>query len=188
MTFKVADRIKNLPNYPFVAIQAEVNQLKAQGRKIYNMNMGSPDLPAPSWVIEKLAQSASLPNKHGYSGYQGIPAFRKAVADYYQREFDVTLDPDKEVLPLLGSKEGLMNMTLALVSKGDVVLAPTPAYPTYEMAGIVAEADVYMMPLKEENGFLPDLAAIPADIAKRARIMWVNYPNNPTGALASVAD
>jgi LL-diaminopimelate aminotransferase len=188
MAFKVADRIQHLPPYPFVAIQAEVRRLQQAGKKVYNMNMGSPDLPAPDWVIKKLAESAALPNKHGYSGYQGTPQFRQAVARYYQKEFNVELDPETEVLPVLGSKEGLANITLALASKGDVILAPNPGYPTYEAAAILAEAEAYIMPLKEENAFLPDLKAIPAEVAQRARMMWVNYPNNPTGALATVED
>jgi len=188
MALKVANRIANLPNYPFVAIDAEIRKLQAQGKNILKLTMGSPDLPAPPWVIEKLAQSANLPNKHGYSSYTGTPEFRQAVARYYQRTFGVELDADKEILPLIGSKEGLANITLALAGPGDVVLAPSPAYPTYEQAAILAEAETYIMPLEAKNRFLPDLDAIPADVVKRAKLMWVDYPNNPTGALATVDD
>jgi LL-diaminopimelate aminotransferase len=110
------------------------------------------------------------------------------VARYYKREFDVDLYPESEVLPLLGSKEGLMNLSLAVLSPGDVVLNPTPSYPTYEQGGIMTEAEVFHMPLIKENNFFPDLNAIPEDIAQRARILWLNYPNNPTGAMCSVDD
>lgn len=188
MAFRVAKRIENLPNYPFVKVNAEVRKLQEQGKEIYKMNMGSPDLPPPQHVIDTLNSQSQLPNKHGYSGYRGTPAFRQAVADYYKAQFDVDLNPDTEILPLLGSKEGLVNFTLAMVSPEDVVLYPNPSYPTYEMAAILAEAERYMMPLTFENNYLPDLDAIPTDVADRAKLLWVNYPNNPTGALASVDD
>jgi len=188
MAFKVSRRIENLPNYPFVKVNAEVRKLQAEGKEIFKMNMGSPDLPPPPHVIEQLSASAALPNKHGYSGYRGTPAFREAVANYYKEQFDVDIDPETEVLPLLGSKEGLVNFTLAMVSPEDTVLVPNPSYPTYEMAAILAEADRYVMPLTFDNNYLPDLDAIPADVAEKAKLLWVNYPNNPTGALASIED
>lgn len=188
MSFRIAPRIQKLPNYPFVAIEAEVRRLRAQGRDIVRIDMGSPDLPPPPHVIEQLSHSARQVNKHGYSGYRGIPEFRQAIARYYKRIFNVELDPDKEVLPVIGSKEGLMNLTLALAGPGDVVLCPSPAYPTYEAAAIMSEAEPYIMPLTQENNFLPDLDAIPEEVARRARILWVNYPNNPTGALAHLED
>jgi LL-diaminopimelate aminotransferase len=188
MAFRVAKRLENLPDYPFVAIQAEIRKLVNAGNEVFRMDMGSPDMPPPDFVIEKLAESARQPDKHGYSGYRGTPEFRQAVARYYKKEFDVDLDPESEVLPLLGSKEGLMNLSLAVLSPGDVVLNPTPSYPTYEQGGIMTEAEVFHMPLTKENNFFPDLNAIPEDIAQRARILWLNYPNNPTGAMCSVDD
>ena len=188
MSFRAAKRLDNLPNYPFVALQAKIRELQTAGKEVFRMDMGSPDLPPPDFVIEKLVESARQPDKHGYSGYRGTPEFRQAVARYYKNTFDVDLNPETEVLPLLGSKEGLMNLSIAVLSPGDVVLNPTPAYPTYEMGGRLTEAEVYNMPLTRENNFFPDLDAIPADVAARARILWLNYPNNPTGAMCTVED
>jgi LL-diaminopimelate aminotransferase len=188
MPLQVAERIRDLPNYPFVAINAQVRQLQEAGRKIYNMNMGSPDLPPPAWVVEALSTAAHNPHKHGYAGYQGLPAFRQAVARYYQKLFGVELDPEKEVLPLLGSKEGLVNMTLALVGSGDAVLIPNPAYPAYEMAARLAGGEPYLFPLLESENYLPNLDRLPVEVAERAKILWANYPHNPTGVVASLED
>ncbi|MFP4324155.1 MAG: aminotransferase class I/II-fold pyridoxal phosphate-dependent enzyme, partial [Anaerolineales bacterium] len=187
-TISVANRIQNLPNYPFVKISADVRALQAAGQNILRLDMGSPDLPPPAPVIEHLAQSARQPSKHGYAGYRGIPAFRAAVARYYKRMFGVVLDPESEVLPLLGSKEGIMNLTLALVNPGDTVLAPRPGYPAYEMTATFAGATIAGMRLSPEHNYLPDINQIPLEVAQAAKLMWVNYPNNPTGALASAED
>ena len=188
MAFRVAKRIDDLPNYPFVQISAKVNELQAQGKDIIRLDMGSPDLPPPQAVREHMAKMVMADNTHGYTGYRGVPEFRKAVAKYYKQLFDVDLNPNTEVLPLIGSKEGLVNMTLAVAGEGDVVLVPSLSYPAYAMGARLADADIFELPLTEENNYIADLSIIPADIAERARILWMNYPHNPTGVIASIDD
>jgi LL-diaminopimelate aminotransferase len=146
------------------------------------MDIGNPDLPPPEGVIEALCQSARQPGHHGYPGYRGLPALREAIAAYYRRRFGVGLDPDTGILPLIGSKEGIVNLALAYLDPGDLALVPDPGYAPYALGAALAGADVYAVPLLPERGFLPDLDAIPKDIADRAVLMWLNYPNNPTGA------
>lgn len=185
-TFPIAPRVQNLPDYPFAVIGQRLHELRMQGREIIQIDMGSPDLPPPTAVIETLATSASQPNKHGYAGYRGTPNFRKSVSRYYKNRFNIDLDPEREVLPLIGSKEGIVNFILATVGPGDVVLVPSLAYPAYAMGTQLAEAEVYIMPMRPENNFLPILEDIPEEIRQRAKLLWFNYPNNPTGALASL--
>jgi LL-diaminopimelate aminotransferase len=183
MTFPKASRVRNLPPYPFAVLGQRIKQLNANGGKpIIRMDVGSPDLPPPDFVINKLAEVAARPDVHGYSGYRGIPVFRQAVADYYQKRFNVNLDPDNEVLPLLGSKEGIVNLALATVNDGDVVLLPSLAYPAYIMGTMLAGADIYEMPITTDNGYFPVFEDIPQDVVDRAKLMWLSYPNNPTGA------
>ncbi len=178
-----AARLDNLPTYFFAVIAQRIQALQEQGIDIISLDIGSPDLPPPAPVIEALSNSAHQPNTHGYSGYRGIPAFRKAVANYYEKRFGVTLDPDKEVLPLLGSKEGIVNLSLAYLDHGDLALAPDISYPSYSMGARLAGSDVCWVPTSKET-FLPDLSSIPDSLADKAKLMWVNYPNNPTGATA----
>jgi LL-diaminopimelate aminotransferase len=184
----LADRLQNIPPYPFAAVAAEVRQLRSQGIDVIQLDIGSPDMPPPPHVIEKLCVSAQNPNQHGYGGFAGTPELRSAFASYYHRRFGVLLDPECEVLPLLGSKEGIVNIHLAMINPGDVVLVPDPGYIAYSRGAILAGGEPYLMPLLPENRFLPDLSAIPQHILRRARIMWINYPNNPTGALATLDD
>ena len=184
--FSLAARVENLPDYPFAIIGQRLHELRMQGRDIIQVDMGSPDLPPPSAVIQTLATVSSQPNKHGYAGYRGTPSFRKSVSRYYDNRFGIELDPEREVLPLIGSKEGIVNFMLAMVGPGDVVLVPSLAYPAYAMGAQLAEAEVYIMPMRPETNFLPVLEDIPEDIRQRAKLLWLNYPNNPTGALASL--
>ena len=156
--------------------------------EIIRLDMGSPDLPPAPFIIESLINEAKRDNAHGYAPYGGTPAFKQAVAFYYHNRFGVELDPSREVIGLIGSREGIFNLTQAIVNPGDWVLVPNPGYPTYQAGSDIAGAKVHFMPLQEENGFLPDLDAIPADVIKSARLMWINYPNNPTGATASMED
>ncbi len=179
-----ADRLRNLPPYVFARLGKRIRKLQAEGRDIIRLDIGAPDMPPADFIIEALNHSAWDPKKHSYAGYVGTPALRKATADYYARRFDVELDPDTEVLPLIGSKEGIANMALAYLDPGDLALVPDPGYPTYTMGARLAGAEPYPMPLLPENDFLPDMDAIPNDIADRARLMWISYPNNPTGAIA----
>ncbi|PJF44483.1 MAG: LL-diaminopimelate aminotransferase [Phototrophicales bacterium] len=185
-TLPVARRIAELPNYPFVAISQRIQELKAQGIHVTRMDMGSPDLPPPPIVIETMLQAVQRSDMHGYSNYRGTPAFRKAVARYYKRRFDVELDPDTEVLPLLGSKEGIVNLMLALVGEGDVVLVPSLSYPAYASGAHLAQAEVVTLPMRPENGFLPVLEDIPQQARQKARLLWLNFPNNPTSAFCSL--
>ncbi len=161
-----------------------MNGVKARGVDVIRLDIGNPDLPPDGAVIEALYASAKRPEVHGYSGYRGLPALRRAIADYYARRFGVTLDPDKQVVPLIGSKEGIINMALAWLDGGDLALLPDPGYAPYAAGARLAGADYVTFPLLAENGFLPDFAAIPTAVADRARLIWLNYPNNPTGAVA----
>lgn len=186
MVFRLAKRVADIPDYPFLAISAAVRQKQQTGEDVIRLDMGSPDMPPPPEIVKKLSEIAAQPNQHGYTGYRGLPNFREAVARYYKRLFDIDLNPETEVLPLLGSKEGLGNFILATINPGDVVICPNPAYPSYSVITQIAGAEPYYVPLLADNNFFPDFAAIPADIISRARALWLNYPNNPTGALATV--
>lgn len=177
-----SSRLKNLPPYVFSTIGDRIRAMQKQGIDVIRLDIGNPDMPPPDAVVEALAQSARNPNKHGYSGYRGIPEFRQAIAQYYHNRFGVTLDPDTEVLPLIGSKEGLVNLCFAYIGDGDVSLVPDIAYPAYAMGTQLAGGDVHWVPLQSENDYVPDLKSIPKDVAQKAKILWVNYPNNPTGA------
>jgi len=177
-----AARLGRLPPYPFALLSQRVREMNVQGLDVINLDIGSPDMPPPANVIEALAQSARNPANHGYAGYKGTADFRRAVAVYYQKRFGVTLDPEKHVLPLLGSKEGIVNLMLGYVDAGDVVLVPDVGYPSYSMGARLAGGEVYYLPIRAENDFLPDMNAVPTDILRRAKILWINYPNNPTGA------
>lgn len=184
---QVAQRLQNLPEYVFAAIGARIQQLTAQGHDIIRLDIGNPDQPPPEHVVAALAHSANNPKNHGYSPYTGLPAFREAVADHYLRRFGVKLDPRHEVLPLLGSKEGLVNFALAYIDRGDVSLVPDISYPAYTMGTRLAGGAVRYMELTEENHYLPDFDNMSAATLKNAKLLWLNYPNNPTGAVADTA-
>ncbi len=170
--------------YVFAAQGARLRKLAAEGLDIIRMDIGEPDAPPPAFIIDELDKQSRNPKKHGYAGYGGTPELKQAIADYYQRRFGVALDPASETLPLLGSKEGLANIALAWLDPGDLAIVPDPGYPTYQMGAKMAGAEVYFTPLEPRLGWLPDLEAIPAEVAQRARLLWVSYPNNPTGAIA----
>lgn len=184
--FPISERLQRVPPYPFVILAQKVRELQAQGVDVIRMDIGAPDMPPPDIVIEAMRAYAARPDVHRYPGYRGSPELKAAFAEYYQRRFGVSLDPESEVLPLIGSKEGLHHITLTYVNPGDVVLIPDPGYPTYRTATLLAGGEIYPMPLRDENDFLPDLESIPEDIRRRAKILWLNYPNNPTGATASL--
>ncbi len=181
---KIADRIANLPPYVFATVEKRINEQRAKGVDVINLGIGSPDLAPPKFIIDELYRSAQRTDTHGYAGYYGTPALRKAIAGYYQRRFGVELDPGTEVLPLIGSKEGLANMAFAFIDPGDLALVPDPGYPTYSMGALMANGGYYQLPLLEENDYLVDLERIPSDVAARSTIFWLDYPNNPTGAAA----
>lgn len=180
---EVATRIKTLPPYLFAAIDKMKQEAIARGTDIINLGIGDPDLPTPAPIIDSLAQAAKDPKHHQYPSYEGMLSFRKAVAGWYKRRFNVTLDPANEVLTLIGSKEGIGHIHLAFVDPGDVVLVPSPGYPVYPVGTGFSGGVSHIMPLTKANGFLPDLSAIPKDVAKKAKLMWLNSPNNPTSVI-----
>ena len=181
-----AQRLADFPPYVFAAIGRRIARMRCEGIDVIRLDIGNPDLPPAPFIVEKLYEAVRQPDTHGYGGYFGQPALRQAMATYYQRRFDVALDPDTQVLPLIGSKEGIFNLALAFVNPGDVVLVPDPGYPTYAGGARVVGGEVVTMPLLAESDFMPDLDAIPAEVAGRAKLLWLNYPNNPTGGVASL--
>jgi len=183
---KPAARLRSIPLYPFARWNLEVNRVRQHGTDVIRLDMGNPDLPPPPEVIAALCGSAEDHNHHGYPGYHGLFALRKAIADYYARRFGVILDPETEILPLIGSKEGIINIALAFLDPGDVALIPDPGYAPYTMGTLLAGAQAYRVPLRASQGFLPDLDAIPTAVAQQATLMWLNYPNNPTGTMADL--
>ena len=183
---KFASRVEKIPPYLFVEISRKIAQKRREGIEVISFGIGDPDLETPAPVIQKLREtSGDLPN-HRYPESEGLPEFRKATADWYQRRFGVSLDPDTEVISLIGAKEGIGHAALCFIEPGDIALVPDPGYPVYSVGTWFAGGECHWMPLKEENGWLPDLEAIPEDVARRAKLIWLNYPNNPTGAIADV--
>lgn len=179
-----AERIRTLPPYLFAAIDDMKRKAIERGMDIINLGIGDPDLPTPEPIIETLRRAAGDPKHHQYPSYDGMLSFRTAVAEWYLRRFGVTLDPKSEVLTLIGSKEGIGHVPLAFVDPGDVVLVPSPGYPVYPVATSFAGGTSYIMPLVKQNGFLPDLDAIPEEVAQKAKLMFLNSPNNPTSVVA----
>jgi LL-diaminopimelate aminotransferase len=186
MVYEPAQRIAGFKPYFFASLSQRLVELKAKGVDIIRIDMGSPDLPPADFIVEQMHQTAKRPDAHGYTPNGGTPAFKRATAEYYGRRFGVEVDPDKETIALIGSKEGLFNLSQVLVNPGDTVLVPDPGYPVYAASGIIAGATVHPMPLLAENGFLPVLKDIPEAVARKAKILWLNYPNNPTGAIATL--
>jgi LL-diaminopimelate aminotransferase len=183
---KVSQRLENLPPYVFAVIGQKVREMELAGIDLIRMDIGSPDLPPAQFTLDALNNSAANPDNHGYSGYTGIPRFREAIARYYKKRFDVDLNPEKEVLPLIGSKEGIVNLILAYIDRGDVALIPDVSYPAYSMGTILAGGENCFVRMPEEKGFRVDVSSIPKDVADKAKLLWVNYPNNPTGAVADL--
>jgi LL-diaminopimelate aminotransferase len=179
---RTANRIEKLPPYLFAEIDRKIAEAKARGADVISFGVGDPDLPTPPHVVEALVEGGRDPATHRYPSYTGLPEFRRAIADWYRRRFAVELDPDEEVLPLVGSKEGIFHLPVAFVDPGDVALIPDPGYPVYETSTILTHGTAVMMPLLAENGFKPDFAAVPADTLRQAKVLWLNYPSNPTAA------
>ena len=184
---RLANRIEKLPPYLFVEINKKIAEKRAQGVDVVSFGIGDPDIPTPAHILDRLNEASRVPANHRYPESDGLPEFRKAIAGWYHRRFGVTLDPDTEVLPLIGAKEGIAHMSLCFIDPGDVALVPDPSYPVYSVGTLFAGGESHWMPLLEENGWLPDLDAIPEDVARKAKILWINYPNNPTGAVADLA-
>jgi len=185
LTIEKAERLKALPPYLFVELDHAKRKLQEEGHDVIDLGVGDPDLPTPSQIIQKLQATVQDPANHRYSVSEGLLALRQAIAGWYQRRFSVSLNPVTEVLPLLGSKEGIGHLPLALVNPGEVVLVPDPCYPPYRSGAVLAGAEVSLMPLEPENQFLPDFGAISQRAARRAKLMFLNYPNNPTAAVST---
>ncbi|MDV0444374.1 LL-diaminopimelate aminotransferase [Methanorbis rubei] len=179
-----AKRLDNLPPYLFAQIDAIKAQKRAEGVDLIDLGVGDPDLPTPKHIVDSLCEAARDSSTHHYPDYLGMLDYRKAVAQWYKNRFGVTLDPVKEVLALIGSKEGIAHIPEAFVNPGEYVLASDPGYPVYKTSTLFAEGKCHLMPLLEGNNFLPDYDAIPRDVLKTAKLMFIGYPNNPTGAVA----
>jgi LL-diaminopimelate aminotransferase len=182
-----AKRVKDLPPYLFATIDKMKGKAVSRGIDLIDMSIGDPDIPTPKHIVESMRKAVKNPAHHQYPSYVGMLSFRQAVADWYKKRFNVTLNPKTEVLSLIGSKEGIGHMPLAFINPGDYVLVPSPGYPVYPVATLFAGGKIHEMPLLEKNNYLPDLQAIPRNVLKKAKLMFVNYPNNPTAACADRA-
>ncbi len=182
--FPLSTRIKALPPYLFAELDRKKEEVRARGVDIIDLGVGDPDRPTPKFIVDRMKREAAVPANHQYPSYQGLIAFREAAAHWYRRRFGVSLDPSSEVIALIGSKEGIAHFPLAFVNPGDTVLVPDPGYPVYHIATMFAGGKSHFLPLRRENGFLPDLDAIPRAVLAKAKILFLNYPNNPTSAVA----
>ncbi len=185
---KFSDRLGKLAPYPFVEISRIIAEKKAAGVDIVTFGIGDPDIPTPQPIIDKLMEASQDPPNHRYPETDGLPEVRRAIAHWYEQRFGGQLDPDKEVLPLIGAKEGIGHAAFCFLDPGDIALIPDPAYPVYGVGTMFAGAESHIMPLYERNGWLPELDAIPGPVADAAKLMWLNYPNNPTSAVATHED
>jgi LL-diaminopimelate aminotransferase len=182
---QLANRLDQLPPYLFLEISRKIAEKRSQGADVVTFGIGDPDIPTPQHILDELTKTAQDGPNHRYPESDGLPEMRKSIADWYERRFNVKLG-DKEVVPLIGAKEGIGHMALCLIDPGDIALVPDPAYPVYSVGTMFAGGTSYLMPLSEERGWLPALTAIPDDVADKAKVMWINYPNNPTGGLATL--
>jgi LL-diaminopimelate aminotransferase len=186
MAFQRASRLDQLPPYLFIEIDRKKKAAIAAGKDVIDFGVGDPDRPTPRFIIDRMSHTIYDPKNHRYPYDAGFPEFKEAAATWVEKRFGVRVDPQREILTLIGSKEGLGHLPLAVLNPGDVGLVPTPGYPVYYAATLFAGGIPHEMPLTEDRGFLPDLDAIPGDVLKKARLMFLNYPNNPTGAVASL--
>lgn len=187
MIIEAANRTKGVSEYYFSRKLQEIEAMNRSGEKVINLGIGSPDMTPASKVVEKLVQGAENPDNHAYQSYKGIPELREAFAAWYEKYYHVALDPVTEIQPLAGSKEGILLLSLAFLNRGDKVLVPNPGYPTYSSATLLTEAEIIPFDLKENNGWRPDFGALEAMDLNGVKMMWVNYPNMPTGACADMA-
>ena len=183
---RLSARLDKLPPYLFVDINRKIAEKRSRGEDIISFAIGDPDTPTPPHIIDELCREANNPINHRYPETSGLPELSEAIAEWYKRRFGVLLAPDQEVLPLIGSKEGIGHISFCFIDPGDIALVTDPGYPVYSVSTILAGGDPYFVPLTEENVFLPDLTIIEKGIAKKAKLLWLNYPNNPTGAVAGI--
>jgi LL-diaminopimelate aminotransferase len=184
MQIEKAKRIDQIPPYLFAEIDKKKEEMRQKGMDLIDLGIGDPDLPTPKPIIERLKKAAEDPRNHRYPSYEGMIEFRTAVAKWYERRFGITLNPKTEVLSLIGSKEGIAHIPLAFVNPGDYVLVPSPGYPVFRVSTLFAGGTPYFLPLRKETRFLPNLSEIPKGIAEKAKLLFINYPNNPTSAIA----
>lgn len=182
---RFATRLELVPPYLFAELERKIEEKRREGVDVISLGIGDPDLPTPDPVIRALQEAAASPGTHQYPTNRGLRQFREAVAGFYAERFGVELDAATEVVPVLGGKEGVAHIAFACLDPGDVALAPEPGYPPYTSGPLFAGADLHYLPLREENGFLPDLDAVPSDVAGSANLLFLNYPNNPTGAVVA---
>jgi len=182
--FPLSTRIKDLPPYLFAELDRKKEEVRARGVDIIDLGVGDPDRPTPKHIVDRMKRETAVPANHQYPSYEGLLSFRSAAANWYRRRFGVSLDPSSEVVTLIGSKEGIAHFPLAFVNPGDGVLVPDPGYPVYHIATMFAGGRSHFMPLLRENGFLPDLDRVPRPVLAKAKILFLNYPNNPTSAVA----
>lgn len=183
MEFELSERLKRLPPYLFVEIDKAKRRAISEGKDIIDLGIGDPDEPSPEEVIDSLYKASQDPKNHHYPLDEGLPALREKISEWYKNRFKVSLDPEEEVLVLIGSKEGISHLPLAFINPGEVSLVPDPCYPPYKCGAILANGNIYTMPLLEENGFLPDLNKVKKAVLKKSRLLYINYPNNPTAAV-----
>lgn len=184
--FDISEKMKKLPPYLFAEIDKKRKALIAQGHQVISFGVGDPDLPTPERIVRAMKKAVEDPAVHRYPFGKGRADFRKAIADYYKKYSDVTLDYENEICVLIGSKEGIAHFPFCFINPGDITLVPEPGYPVYQIGTILAGGTPYFMPLKEENNYLPDLGKIPQEVLEKAKIMYLNYPNNPTSACADI--
>jgi LL-diaminopimelate aminotransferase len=184
MQIEKAKRIDQIPPYLFAEIDKKKEEMRQKGMDLIDLGIGDPDLPTPKPIIERLKKAAEDPRNHRYPSYEGMIEFRTAVAKWYERRFGITLNPKTEVLSLIGSKEGIAHIPLAFVNPGDYVLVPSPGYPVFRVSTLFAGGTPYFLPLRKETRFLPNLSEIPKGVAEKAKLLFINYPNNPTTAIA----
>ena len=181
-----ATRMKLISTHFFASLAVKISEMTIAGKDVIRLDEGSPDMPPPTQVIQALASSAAKPNNHGYQSHRGTKELREAWASFYYKNFGVRLDPDKEVLPLIGSKEGIFHLAQAFIENNDIVLAPDPGYITYWRGTVFAGGKIVAMPLLPENNYLPEFDRFPVEIIQKAKVIWLNYPNNPTTGVATL--
>lgn len=185
MNFEFSDVLKHLPEQFFASLVQKVNRKLKEGEDVINFGQGNPDQPTPEHIVEEMKRAVERPENHKYSSFRGSYSLKRAAAVFYEREYGVTVDPETEVAVLFGGKAGLVELPQCLLNPGDTILVPDPGYPDYWSGVALANAKMEMMPLTEERGYLPDYSAISAEIQKKAKLLYLNYPNNPTGAVAT---
>ncbi len=187
MKIEYAERIHQIPPYLFAEIDKKKAEMKKKGVDLIDLGVGDPDLPTPKPIIDQLKKASEDPKNHRYPSYEGMIEFRRAVAQWFEKRFHLTFDPETEILTLIGSKEGIAHIPLAFVNPGDYVLVPSPGYPVYRVSTLFAGGIPYFLPLLKENGFLPKLSDVPKEVAEKTKLLFINYPNNPTSAIAERA-